>query len=40
MRLEAGLQACFGDITEAPDPLTGPLKPIEDATGAYVKVRS
>jgi len=34
------LHARSGGMTEARDPLTGPLKPIEDAPGAYVKVRS
>ena len=36
----AWLHARSGEMIPARDPLKGPLKPIEDAPGSYVKVRS
>jgi polyhydroxyalkanoate synthase len=34
------LKAKSGEMVEARDPAKGPLKPIEDAPGSYVQVRS
>ena len=37
---KAWLAECSGGMVKARDPAKGPLKPIEDAPGRYVKVRS